>query len=500
MSSYERTLNISEFKGLLQYGDGINSDMRYAVRAENAETIGGVLQPAAACQLLIRDFNTLENPIETIAYFYRRWHTGPDKEVFVAASGGRLYFWNRESDEWEGITEPSDIISPIGAEFESNVWSWVTYEINVENTNSTDVLLLSNAYDGMVMVYEEEGTMVCERVATPKKFGTITRHAERIWGGGIIDDPDMLMYSAPYDPTNWEQNEEIPEDGAGDLLQPSWDGDSFTTLKSFGSQLIAFKRTRIWRVLGTNPGEYTFKEQFGGGAPYPNTVAVDGERIFMLSEKGVHIYDGLSSSAFQQEYCAEIWKRAHKALLKEARAVVWQGKYYIAIALDLSSWNNAVVIYDPHDGTWLLRTDVCVENWLVTEDALYFTSTDRPVNEDPEYAIWQWKENSWDTYQPTTSKVVWETPWTDMGAKNVKKGGFDLYFLCEALGETTLNFTVKTEKRERTKTYKIKPGNSKQKRIHYPGNGRRYKLIIEGSGGPWRLMSGIQMIAEIDAD
>ena len=30
----------------------------------------------------------------------------------------------------------------------------------------------------------------------------------------------MLVYSAPYDPFHWEQNDAIPEDGAGDVLQP----------------------------------------------------------------------------------------------------------------------------------------------------------------------------------------------------------------------------------------------------------------------------------------
>ena len=95
-------------------------------------------------------------------------------------------------------------------------------------------------------------------VETPRKFGVIARHAERIWGGAIAEEPDMLVYSAPYDPFNWEQNDAIPEDGAGDVLQPSWDGDSFTALTSFGSQLVAFKHNKVWRVLVTDPGQYVF--------------------------------------------------------------------------------------------------------------------------------------------------------------------------------------------------------------------------------------------------
>lgn len=485
MSAYETSLNISEFKGLMQYGDGINVDMRYATHTKNMETVGGVLQPAAACELLAP---TLTSPIETLARLHRRWHAGDDKDVLIAGSGGKLYYMLPGESDWSLLNMPSGVDS-----YESNVWSWVTYEINPEgSTASVDVLLLSNAYDGMVMVRGDN--MSVTKVPTPKKFGTIERYAERIWGGAIIDDPDMLVYSAPYDPMNWEANTEIPEDGAGDLNQPSWDGDSFTTLKTFGSQLIAFKKTRVWRILGTDPGEYTFKEQYGGGAAYPGTVSVDNERILMLAEKGVQIYDGLSASPFMQEYCTEVWRRMNRAKLDEARAVLWHDKYYIAIPLDGSAINNAVVIYDTHDGTWLLRDDVFVENWLGTENELYFTSATTPGR------VWKWHENSWELGEATSAAVIWETPWTDMGAKNVNKGGYDLYFLCEAQDDVTLKFTIQTEKKNKVKTWAVRAGNQRQKRLHFGGNGRRFKLKIEANNGVWRIVSGVFLIVETDPD
>lgn len=485
MSAYETTLNISEFKGLMQYGDGINVDMRYAAHTKNMETVGGVLQPAAACELLTP---TLTSPIETLARLHRRWHAGDDKDVLIAGSGGKLYYMLPGESDWSLLNMPSGVDS-----YTSNVWSWVTYEINPEgSTASVDVLLLSNAYDGMVMVRGDN--MSVTKVPTPKKFGTIERYAERIWGGAIIDDPDMLVYSAPYDPMNWEANTEIPEDGAGDLNQPSWDGDSFTTLKTFGSQLIAFKKTRVWRILGTDPGEYTFKEQYGGGAAYPGTVSVDNERILMLAEKGVQIYDGLSASPFMQEYCTEVWRRMNRAKLDEARAVLWHDKYYIAIPLNGSAINNAVVIYDTHDGTWLLRDDVFVENWLGTENELYFTSATTPGR------VWKWHENSWELGEATSASVIWETPWTDMGAKNVNKGGYDLYFLCEAQDDVTLKFTIQTEKKTKVKTWAVNAGNQRQKRLHFGGNGRRFKLKIEANNGVWRIVSGVFLIVETDPD
>lgn len=452
------------------------------------------MQPAAACALMAP---TLPAPIETLARLHRRWYTGSEsKDILVAGSGGKLYAMLPSASAWTELTMPDGVAS-----YQSNEWSWVTYEINPEGSEaSVDVLLLSNAKDGMVMVRGD--TMAVTAVNTPKRFGVIERYAERIWGGAIPDDPDMLVYSAPYDPTDWAANASIPEDGAGDIMQPSWDGDSFTALRSFGSQLIAFKKTRIWRILGTDPGEYTFKEQYGGGAPYAMTVAVDSERIFMLGRHGVMLYDGLTAEPFQNEYAQEIFNRVNLSALERACACLWREKYYCAIPLDGSAINNAVLIYDTADGTWLVRDDVSVEAFLPTDGALYFTSATTPGQ------IWQWKENSFETGEATLSRCYWISPWNDLSRKDYVKGGFEVYVQIEVKDEpVTLSISVQTEKKLKTKEYTITPlGNDRKgfkiKCLRFGGNGRRFRLMISSpaGSGTWRMVGGLTILTEIDPD
>ena len=220
------------------------------------------------------------------------------------------------------------------------------------------------------MICVRGDTMTASLVQTPKKFGVITRYAERIWGGAITGDPDLLAYSAPFDPFDWSQNDDAPEDGAGDVMQPSWDGDSFTALTPFGDQLVALKRTRVWRILGTNPGEYAFKEQYGGGAPFSATVAVDGMRILMLGRQGVLCYDGESVIPFQQTFAKGVFARMNRSALDNAVACMWRNTYYLALPLDEATANNAVLMYNTEEQTWLLRDDVSVESFLPTEEAL----------------------------------------------------------------------------------------------------------------------------------
>lgn len=486
--------SIPSFRGLMQYGDGINADPRYATDCRNMETPGGVMQPAAACALMPP---ALAAPIETLARLHRRWYTGVEsKDILVAGSGGKLYAMLPSASAWTELAMPEGVAS-----YQSNEWSWVTYEINPEGSEaSVDVLLLSNAKDGMVMVRGD--TMGVSVVNTPKKFGVIERYAERIWGGAIEDDPDMLVYSAPYDPTNWEANVSIPEDGAGDISQPSWDGDSFTALRAFGSQLIAFKKTRIWRILGTDPGEYTFKEQYGGGAPYAATIAVDSERIFMLGGRGVMLYDGLTAEPFQTEYAEGVFRRMNAPVLHKASACLWRGKYYCALPLDGSAINNAVLIYDTADGTWLLRDDVSVEAFLPTDDELFFTSSTTPG------CIWHWQEDSWQTGAATKSACAWTSPWNDLGRKDYAKGSFEVYLQVEVKdAPVTLSVTLQTEKKSKVKTMTVSPITEsgkgfKLKCLRFGGTGRRYRLTISVPAGSscWRLVGGVTILAETDPD
>ena len=484
-------VRIPEFRGLWQYGDGVDSDPRYASECVNALTTQGVLRPMAACEQLTDE---LADPIETLARLHRRYYTaGSQKDVIIAAAGGQLYWRTPEGERWSRIPMPPEIVEE---EYQSSRWSCVSYEMNPEGSEApVDVLLLSNEKDGMICVRGDDLTAFA--VHTPKKFGVIARHAERIWGGAITDDPDMLAYSAPYNPFDWEANSEIPEDGAGDVLQPSWDGDSFAALASFGSQLVAFKRSRVWRVLGTHPGEYAFKEQYGGGAPCAHTIAVDGARILMLGRDGLWQYDGERTSPYGQEYAQAVFERVNQEALGKACACLWHNAYYCALPLDGSKVNNAVLIYHTVEKSWLLREGISVGAFLPMEDELFFTSARRPGS------LWRWREDSCLT--GTAVPMRWVGPWLEAGCKNRIKSGFVLYLTVECDAEVRLKIGLENEKKRRLKQVTfappIKGSHARQRRLVLEGKGRRFRLVVESDGTvPWRMIGGILLEMETESD
>ena len=544
INAYDADCRIPGFLGLRQYGDLMNGDPRYAVEAENMDTKGGTLQPFAKPSLF--DEEQFDSPIETLMRLYRRFSEG-QKEIVIIAIDGRIRYFENGSWWPAQMIDGSD-----GEKFQCNVWSWCNYEINPprEDYDSTatyeygdyckydervyrcdnqgggidvpeewnadhwkevdgssvDVLLMSNAHDGMYMFRGDINRLVT--VDTPAKFGVIERYAERIWGSAITDAPDDLYYSRPYDPLDWTEAgpTEQPEDGAGQIKQPSWDGDAFVALKAFGSQMIAFKRTRVWRVLGTDPGEYVFKEQYGGGSSYANTIAVDAERIYMLMDKGVAYYDGNTVNPFQQEMCADIWHRLNLSAMSQSCACLWKDKYYIAIPIDGSEICNAVLVYSLVDGTWLLRTDISVESWLGCENNLYYTSSTTPGY------IWEYFEDAWATGEASTAATKWVTPWNNLNYQDMRKGPFRIYLTPEVQQHPVdLTITLDTDGRRREKTVRIHPlleieqyyhREAKPICVHIPGGGKRFRLIISTpeNSPVWRLCGGIMTVADVSAE
>jgi len=519
LHAYDADVWIPSFSGLRQ-SEEIASDLRYAMEAQNVETCRGVLQPMANPEIL--DY-TFDAKIETLARFHRRWYSDSgSKDWMVVASGGKLFYKQDGTNQWTQLAFPSGV-----SEWNCNVWSFVTYEINPEGSEApVDVLLMSNAEDGLIMIVppyiatvpnlywkvQVIDTRSDPTVAgTGPKFGVIERYAERIWGGAIPGDPDMLIYSRPYDPTNWTdaeqnwatpgENEEEPEDVAGSIQQPSWDGDSFTGLKSFGNQLIAFKKHKVWRVMGTDPGEYTFKEQYGGGTAYPNTVAVDTERILLAEREGLSVYDGLSVSPYMRPMIEKIWKTVNKNAMDQMCAALFKDRYYLAFPKGTATANNTMIVYNVEENSFLEYTDFNVESLMATEDYLYATTSDLPGK------IMIIHYDSWEQGDCINKPTKWATPWMDFGRKSIAKGGYEIYFNPEVQGApVTFKFSIQTEKKTKSKTITapVTPFSAKQKRIRFGGSARKFRLIIETLDhtalSTWRLVGGIQMVVEIDPD
>lgn len=481
---YNTSVFIDAFRGINQVGDGFNVAMRYAAEMENVNVEGGTFRQMREGKLIPQE---LDSPIGTLAYLHRRFgeETGT---LLVAISDGFVYTKELDNDDDEWVLRyPLSGDDPLS----DSDNDWVTYEVNTRGGQAldspVDVLLFSNATDGMFCLYGDNYEVV--QVTTPKKFGVIARYNERIWGSGITNEPDMLVYSAPYDPFDWEADQEIPEDGAGDILIPTWDGDSFQALKQYGSTLLAVKRNSVWRVYGTNPGEFSIQQQYGGGTIEENTLAVYGEYAYMLGEHGLMQYDGSGVFPFRQDWIKNLLNdKVNHDALSLCCAAMRNSTYCIAVPINGSPFCNAILEYNTLEQSFSLRTEISIDSFLQIDERLFYTSAVYPGR------VFEMRD---DIGKPLFCE--WVSNYQDLGQKNSVKSAFLVYMMVDSEAPVELRVGIRTEKKLKTKIVKTKPG--KMTRIQLNLTGRIFRLEIRSySAVPFTIAGGVKIDLELDPD
>lgn len=488
-SGYEGSFAIPAPKGVYQAAGDTNISVEYAYRAENMRTERGLLATSYGTS---RAFPSLGVPAETLARFYRR-SKPDDPEVYVAAAGGAIYTYTLGTEGWVKR----------GEGYSSNVWSYVTYE-TVENGETTDILIMSNALDGMIAIYgsdlrvEKKALTIGDEYSTVK-FAALSRHAERIWGTGAVGYPDSIFYSKPYNPFDWTDVPDTPELGGGVINQPTWDGDSFIALEPFGGYLLAFKNRSLFEIRGTDPSSFTITQGYGTDGPVQaRTICTDGLQTLFLSQGGIGVYDGTSMRLLSRDALYETMRMRMSGADTKSTACVCDHKYYLALRVrqeqgDVIEENNAVIEYDTERRTFMIRTGVRVKDFFVMDGAIYYTQADEP------YDVLNYDDPEANGYMGQPIQTVWETAWLDLG-KAYRKSDFELRFTADAdENDVPVDITIITDKRERTKTVLLqKRRKDYSVKIQTRGVRIRLRMASGRKTAGWRIYGGVQVNYSID--
>ena len=457
--------------------------MGYATRAENIDTRYGKLQSAAGFSAYTPD---LGEAIITLARFHRRFYSpASERDVLVAATATKIYVLveGAQSPEWKLVYSTAT----------SGSWDYVAYEDYRDNAETpVDILLMTNAQDGMISIWGDN--LTASIVETPAKFGALTRYKERIFGTAATGEPDRIWYSAPFNPRDWEQNATIPEDGGGFLDYPTWDGDSFIALRPFGSYLLAFKQRMICIVSGADPGEFTIREGYGTDGPLSeNTVVINETAAFFLATSGIGLFDGNTIKMLSRDIISAIASRININAISTASAAIHDGVYCCAVPLDQSTVPNAIIEYDTERGTFMLRTGFTVGSLCSSGNGALLLTT---VKSPDRVCLWGQGED----YDGEPVHAIWESPWTDMDAKETTKSGFRIRCLAEGSGP--IDFSIQTERKTKTKTIPIPtPETVKKKPVqkNISNRGRQFRFKIESSTR-FSIPTGLQIETELDSD
>ena len=461
----------------------------YAYRAENMRTERGLLATGYGTS---RAFPSLGYPIETLTRFYRR-NRPDDPEVFVAAANGTVYTYTMGTEAW---------IKRSGG-YASDSWSCVTYETQ-EDGKTVDILIMSNAKDGMIVVYGsdlrvEKKALTLGENYKAVKFGVLGRHAERIWGSGVADMPDAIFYSKPYNPFDWTGDGDNPELGGGMINQPTWDGDEFIALRPFGGYLLAIKRSTVFEIRGTDPSSFVITEAYGTDGPVQDrTVCVDRLRVFFLANGGLGVYDGSALSLLARDALAETMKMRMEGRQTAASACVCDHVYYLALCVkereeDVLSENNTVIEFDAERGTFMIRKGLRVKDFYALNGKVYFTQADSP------YEVLCYGDEHARGYMGVPMECIWRTSWLDLGKAYMKRD-FVLRFTADAdENDVPLELTICTERKQKKRTVLLSK-RRKDYRVKIQQSGVRVQLEIRSGAraAGWRIYGGIQVEYTLD--
>lgn len=121
---------------------------------------------------------------------------------------------------------------------------------------------------------------------TPPKAAICNTHLSRLW---LNDETnvDRLHFSPTQDAETWNGT---GDSGAIDIGIGDGDPDGITAFAPYKGDLIVFKRTKIYRIIGPFPETFqVIKISDSIGCVGPNALAdVDGEDLVFVSDRGVH--------------------------------------------------------------------------------------------------------------------------------------------------------------------------------------------------------------------
>lgn len=528
-SRYEDSVTIDRFTGIDESSGAHNVSLSVAAEAYNCLTEQGILRPSIGYALVYPPLNA---PIVTLATFYRRNHeVEAERRVLVASTATTVFAMIEGASVWK------EVYTGVQG---GGRWSWVTYEQeSADKTSVDDVLIMSNAIDGFVMVHGE--TLQAEKKVLDMigmddagnithdsiTFDIIERHAERIWGAGAPGSPDNLYYSQPFNPFDFNQvyltadglgvtttptgEEVLPEQSGGVIQVPTWDGDKFVAIKRFGNFLLALKERSAFYIRGLAAGEFSQYEAYGSdGILAPRALGSDNAVAYYLSDRGLGIFNGDTAQLLDMDRLGSIFRNLGEVYSVTSCAAVARHVLYLSVPVytgemttetkgNLSitrrvepTRNNRIVEYDTRRRTYMVRTGISADALLGHGGRLLFTSGDNPS---------QVYEMVGNTYDGKPIPMRWVSAWQDNHQKNVTKSAFELYITgLECATKQKLTVGIETEKRLKSKTIVV---DKKLKRVRFPvGNsGRRYRFVLTAdSTEDWSLSGGVQIDMDKEED
>lgn len=484
MASGDMIMDISTFRGLDESESGVHRDIRTSPdmanfiieKGEMKSTPGarqwGPALPATGDETMIME-----------AAYHRE--DGTTEFRLIAASAG--YLWKLENGAWVQM----------GSGFKSDRWDAINYRKDTEEWH-----IIANGEDP-IQYSARDSAAYSKLEGAPASGKYIALSDERLWLGGIKEEQEIVYWSWDNDPNNWAVDLENPEQGGGFIYIRTHDGTKVIAVKALLNDVVIFKDRSLHRITGSYPGEYELINVYGSSGPISeNTIVAAGANVYFLCAEGLCVYNGVTVETLAlsggDNRLVSLARRINRTAAERACSVIFRDVMYIAMPIDGSEVNNAVVVFDMTENIYTLLTGYRVDSWLVrheeNSETLLFAREGRIM------------EMAGDTNDGEVINAHWLSPWFDSGTKSARKTSGRVYISLEAQsmveGELPkIKLTMVSEKKRREKIVEIKREGVNVIRPRVKLRGRILRMGIETvEGTRLTIHQGIQIKVESDED
>lgn len=193
-----------------------------------------------------------------------------------------------------------------------------------------------------------------------------------IFASGILGQPTLVRWSGSVNVGAYN----VWPETSFETLSTASDNSPITAMAGLGDNLVVFKQDSIWQLVFKSLDDNDlplFVPQLvvaGVGCVSQGSVQEIRGRLIFLAEDGFYAFDGTPNIKKLSEAINTTTQRINPSHRPFATAINWRSKYcYLcATALDESSANNIIFVYDYKHDAWWLWDDIPAEFLLVTSD------------------------------------------------------------------------------------------------------------------------------------
>lgn len=402
-----------------------------------------------------------------------RFFRGADKEIPLAISGGFIYTYDASDGEWTR------------AYSYSLVPERRHYSVLMTRIGMTDTMLIA---DGVNRILKFDGESFsdfgssagCSDIAV----GYIAMYRGRLFASGDHENPNRLYYSKlPGDSRtieDWGYDEDSPSVEGGHIEIGTTSGDPVTAICAISNQLLIFKKSSVWRLIGDRPGNFTVERIKNDSTPVADTAtAVWRDIIYYVTDGGLCCFNGVDAAPMPD---ARMIKRIMEgADTTDSRMATAGDRLYFTVK---KGGESRLIEYDLVQRRYMQYGGFLTYDIVGRDGSLIITNGARCLE----------KWGVGDSFDGQPIEAWWRTPLTDLYDKAAIKSLRELYLRGTTHGSAMT--VIETRAGRLRDEYRVLLPEDESEVLEVPlkNEGRTFSLRISNeAGGRFTIEGGLEL-------